>query len=230
MKKLVLSICLVMLCILKANAQEPKMVSTDPSNRNVLIEEFTGRNCGYCPWGQYFVNQTIKENPGRVFTVNIHKQSSLSPTNYPNLNTTNGGELFNTFGVSGIPAAAINRTGATVHPADGAAAVMVNEQLNKEAHRFKVLYVTGGGAMLQGVVEYIQSKTPIEVMCGSHAVCLTLDAPDEMCMPMYSSLVGTLLLGASYRSQHPVVQEHGKRIIDILTEKTLTIFTDQTGY
>lgn len=104
------------------------------------------------------------------------------------------------------------------------------EQLNKEAHRFKVLYVTGGGAMLQGVVEYIQSKTPIEVMCGSHAVCLTLDTPDEMCMPMYSSLVGTLLLGASYRSQHPVVQEHGKRIIDILTEKTLTIFTDQTGY
>ena len=104
------------------------------------------------------------------------------------------------------------------------------EQLNKEAHRFKVLYVTGGGAMLQGVVEYIQSKTPIEVMCGSHAVCLTSDTPDEMCMPMYSSLVGTLLLGASYRSQHPVVQELGKRIIDILTEKTLTIFTDQTGY
>ncbi len=111
MKKLVLSICLVMLCILKANAQEPKMVSTDPSNRNVLIEEFTGRNCGYCPWGQYFVNQTIKENPGRVFTVNIHKESSLSPSTYPNLNTLKGADIAKAFNKDGaLPKATVNRS------------------------------------------------------------------------------------------------------------------------
>lgn len=104
------------------------------------------------------------------------------------------------------------------------------EILNKEADRFKVLYVTGGGAMLNGIVEYIQAKTSIKVMYGSHASWLTQDTPDEMCMPTYSSLVGTLLLGASYRETHPVVKESGKRILDILTEKTLTIFTDQTGY
>ena len=104
------------------------------------------------------------------------------------------------------------------------------EVLNKEAERFKVLYVTGGGAMLQGIIEYLQAKTPIQVMYGSHALWLTPDTPDEMCMPMYSSLVGTLLLGASYRETHPMVKESGKRILDILTEKTLTIFTDQTGY
>lgn len=102
--------------------------------------------------------------------------------------------------------------------------------LNKEASRFRALYVTGGGAMLQGVVEYIQSKTSIQVMYGSHAAWLTSDTSDEMCMPVYSSLVGTLLLGASYREKHPVVKETSKRILDILTEKTLTIFTDQTGY
>ena len=102
--------------------------------------------------------------------------------------------------------------------------------LNKEAERFKVLYVTGGGAMLQGIVEYLQAKTPIQVMYGSHALWLTQDTPDEICMPMYSSLVGTLLLGASYRETHPLAKENGKRILDIITEKTLTIFTDQTGY
>lgn len=102
--------------------------------------------------------------------------------------------------------------------------------LNKEAERFKVLYVTGGGAMLQGIVEYLQAKTPIQVMYGSHALWLTQDTPDEICMPMYSSLVGTLLLGASYRETHPLAKESGKRILDIITEKTLTIFTDQTGY
>ena len=105
------------------------------------------------------------------------------------------------------------------------------EVLNKEAERFKVLYVTGGGAMLQGIIEYLQAQTPIQVMYGSHALWLTPDTPDEMCMPTYSSLVGTLLLGSSYRETHPVVKESGKRILDILTEKTLTIFTaDQTGY
>lgn len=101
--------------------------------------------------------------------------------------------------------------------------------INKEAERYSVLYVTGGGAMLQGIVEYIQSKTPITVMYGSHAAWLTQDTPDEMCMPTYSSLVGTLLLGATYRATHPLVKETGKRIIDILTEKTLTIFTEQAG-
>lgn len=102
--------------------------------------------------------------------------------------------------------------------------------INAEANRFKVLYVTGGGAMLQGVVEYIQAKTPIQVMYGSHALWLTTDTPDEMCMPAYSSLVGTLLLGADYRNKHPEVKTSGEGIFDIIKEKTLTIFTDQTGY
>ena len=110
MKKLLLSICLVMLCLVKANAQEPKLVSTSPSNRNVLIEELTGRTCGFCPLGQYYVNQTIKKNPGRVFTVNIHKQSSLSPTSYPNLNTTKGGDIAYAFNKDGsLPEAMVNR-------------------------------------------------------------------------------------------------------------------------
>ena len=102
--------------------------------------------------------------------------------------------------------------------------------LNAEASRFRVLYVTGGAAMLQGIVEYIQAKTSIPVMYGSHASWLTTDTPDEMCMPTYSSLVGTLLLGADYRNKHPEVTTSGEGILDIIKEKTLTIFTDQTGY
>lgn len=102
--------------------------------------------------------------------------------------------------------------------------------LNAEASRFRVLYVTGGAAMLQGLVEYIQAKTSIPVMYGSHASWLTTDTPDDMCMPTYSSLVGTLLLGADYRNKHPEVTTSGEGILDIIKEKTLTIFTDQTGY
>lgn len=106
------------------------------------------------------------------------------------------------------------------------------DSLNSEDERFGVLYITGGGAMLQGVLQYIQSRTNISVMYGSHAAWLTPDTPDEMCMPTYSALVGTLLLGASYRKAHPIAtpNDNRKKIIDFLTEKTLEIFTEQSGY
>ena len=103
------------------------------------------------------------------------------------------------------------------------------EILNNEADRLKVLYVTGGGAMLQGVVEYIQRKTTVTVDFGSHAQWISADSPDEFCMPKYSSLVGTLLLGAAYRIKHPQVKpyEKNKRILDSIMNRTLDMFTDQ---
>lgn len=113
MKKLLLSTCLVLLCLLQLKAQEPKIVSTEPSNRNVLIEELTGRSCTWCPLGQRHVNQAIKEFPGRVFTANIHSDggsASLSPIAYPNLNTLKGDDIYKLFGNGGLPAAIINRS------------------------------------------------------------------------------------------------------------------------
>lgn len=115
MKKFTLLVVLLA-SLFNANAQEPKFVSTEQENRNVLIEEFTGRLCGYCPYGQVFVNEVLAKYPGDVFTVNIHAPSSLSPTNYPNLNTTKGAEVYMAFNNGGgIPAVTINR-GETNHP------------------------------------------------------------------------------------------------------------------
>lgn len=100
--------------------------------------------------------------------------------------------------------------------------------LNKEADRFKVLYVTGGGAMLYGIVEYLQSKTPISVMFGSHASFLSSDTSDDMCMPVYSSLVGTLLLGDIYRQSHPMQsKDDNLPILEMLKQMTLDLFTEQ---
>lgn len=105
------------------------------------------------------------------------------------------------------------------------------ELINKEADRFNVLYVTGGGAMLNGLVEYLQTKTSIPVMYGSHAAFLSPDTEDEMCMPAYSSLVGTLLLGNTYREQHPgsLHVDGNMPLIEILKQKTLDLFTEQQG-
>jgi cell division ATPase FtsA len=105
------------------------------------------------------------------------------------------------------------------------------EALNKETHPLKVLYVTGGGAMLQGVVEYIQSKTPLPTMFGSHAGWLSEDTPDEYCQPQYASLVGTLLLAAEYRKAHPMVKTYKKNkpIIEEAKNMILDLFS-RTDY
>lgn len=128
---------MLLACVIQVNAQQPKYVSTEPANRNVLIEEYTGRNCGWCPVGQNIVNNIIEKNEGRVFTVNIHPQGNvLSPTTYPNLNTVKGGELYNVFGTGGLPAAVINRT---TEKAEGLVSdddtwePMANEQLSQIA-------------------------------------------------------------------------------------------------
>ena len=101
------------------------------------------------------------------------------------------------------------------------------EALNKEAQGIEVLYVTGGGAMLKGIVGYIQSMTSVKVMGGSHASWLTPDTPDEYCMPQYASLVGTLLLGAEYRKSHPQASYSVNRpLLEKIKEGTLRLFTD----
>lgn len=102
------------------------------------------------------------------------------------------------------------------------------EALNKEAQGIEVLYVTGGGAMLKGIVGCIQGMTSVKVMGGSHASWLTPDTPDEYCMPQYASLVGTLLLGAEYRKSHPQANNYsGNRpLFEKIKEETLKLFTD----
>ena len=116
MKKFTFLMCAVFACLLQVNAQQ--FVSTDPQNRNAVIEEFTGRMCGYCPYGQALVNQVLAQYPGQVYTVNLHAESSLSPTSSPNLNTTKGAEVLLAFNNGGgIPAVVVNR-GETMHPVE----------------------------------------------------------------------------------------------------------------
>ncbi len=84
-------------------------VSTEPANRNVILEEFTGRNCGYCTDGHFRANQIMAANPGRVWTVNVH-YGSLSPTTFPNLNVADGATIANGIYYDGIPSGAVNRS------------------------------------------------------------------------------------------------------------------------
>lgn len=76
--------------------------------RKVLIETFTGKNCGYDPDAHKIANELAAANPGRVFPINIHC-GGFSPTSYPNMNTTVGTEMMNAYNVQGFPCGNINR-------------------------------------------------------------------------------------------------------------------------
>ncbi|MDX1351042.1 MAG: hypothetical protein R3279_12370, partial [Putridiphycobacter sp.] len=53
-----------------AFAQLP--VSTMPDNKNVVLEEFTGITCVFCPQGHAIANTIAANNPGDVVLINIH--------------------------------------------------------------------------------------------------------------------------------------------------------------
>lgn len=107
MKKISLLAGALLACCMQVNAQD--FVSTAPANRNVIIEEFTGRDCGYCPDGHKIANQICHDNPGRVWAVNVHA-GGFAPTSFPNFNTTESNTILNGFGVSGFPSGAVNRS------------------------------------------------------------------------------------------------------------------------
>lgn len=99
---------LIALLTVTFSLRAQQYVSTEPANRNVILEEFTGRNCGYCPLGHHAFADLIASHPGRVWAANIHC-TSLSPTSYPNLNIPKGHQIANGFSFDGIPTAVANR-------------------------------------------------------------------------------------------------------------------------
>jgi len=55
------------------------IVSTDPENKKVVLEEFTGIHCGYCPDGHAIAQNIQNNNPGDVFIINIHQGGFANP-------------------------------------------------------------------------------------------------------------------------------------------------------
>lgn len=130
MKKITFALMALLAFSFSLRAQQ--YVSTEPSNRNAIIEEFTGRTCPYCPDGHLVSHQILEANPGRVWSVAYHAQSSLSPTTYPNLNTSISATIENAFAANSLPSAVINRSTAQIISRNQWASY-TNAQLNQAA-------------------------------------------------------------------------------------------------
>ena len=100
---------LISLLALTFTVKAQQYVSTEPANRNVILEEFTGRGCGYCTDGHRIANEIMAANPGRVWAINIHA-GGYAQTSYPNMITTDGNTIHGGFSITGYPTGVVNRT------------------------------------------------------------------------------------------------------------------------
>ena len=98
-------------------------VSTTPENKNVVLEEFTGIYCGFCPDGHVIGQGLHDANPNDVFLINIHTGGYANPNgpSDPDFNTIFGSALGSASGLSGYPAGTVNRaTFSGISPQGGA--------------------------------------------------------------------------------------------------------------
>jgi len=108
MKKFTFALMALLAFTFSLKAQQ--YVSTEPTNRNVILEEFTGRTCTWCPSGHVIANQIAANNPGRFWSVNIHSNGYFSATSYPNLNTDKGNSIRAGFNATSFPSGVVNRS------------------------------------------------------------------------------------------------------------------------
>ena len=84
------------------------IVSTEVQKRNVLIEEFTGVGCGYCPDGHARANAICEQYAGHAWAINIHAGGYASGSGYT---TPVGDGIHNEFysQIQGYPCGVVNR-------------------------------------------------------------------------------------------------------------------------
>ena len=107
--KFIISILLGALCLV-SNGQS--LVDTLPQNKKVILEEFTGIYCGYCPDGHLIANNLKYLYPDDLFIINIHEGGYANPgtSGDPDFRTPFGSIIANNTGLVGYPAGTINRT------------------------------------------------------------------------------------------------------------------------
>ena len=109
MKKILLSVFFLGSFLSSAQTN----VSTTPENKNVVLEEYTGISCPYCPDGHAIANSIKDNNPsGDVMLINIHTGGYANPQGPgTDFRTNYGSALATNAAVSGYPTGSINRVG-----------------------------------------------------------------------------------------------------------------------
>lgn len=87
-------------------AQTPTIVSTQVEKRNVIIEEFTGYHCTWCPDGHRVCNEIAEQHAGHAWSINIHQGYFANGSGYT---TTYGDNIAGLYNISSWPNGVVNR-------------------------------------------------------------------------------------------------------------------------
>lgn len=85
-------------------------VPTTVQKKGMLLEEFTGIHCGWCPKGHKIANALYRAHPDNMFVVAVHAGYYAEPgSDEPDFRTTEGTTINGTFGVESYPCGTVNR-------------------------------------------------------------------------------------------------------------------------
>ncbi|MCX6306029.1 MAG: Omp28-related outer membrane protein [Bacteroidetes bacterium] len=91
-------------------AQSQTLVTTQPLNKNIVLEEYTGIHCQYCPEGHAISAAILANHPGRAVVIAIHQGSFATPnTGEPDYRTPFGDALAGQTALTGYPSGTVNR-------------------------------------------------------------------------------------------------------------------------
>jgi len=91
-------------------ASAQTFVSTSVENKNIILEEFTGITCVWCPAGHLIGQQLHDANPNDVFLINIHTGGYANPQGPgTDFNTSFGSAIAGQTNLGGYPAGTVNR-------------------------------------------------------------------------------------------------------------------------
>jgi hypothetical protein len=100
----------ILFILFTASLFSQTIVGTDPENKNVVLEEFTGIHCGYCPQGHAIAQSILDNHPDDVVLIAIHTGGYAVPGNgEPDFRTEWGAAIAGQSGLTGYPAATVNR-------------------------------------------------------------------------------------------------------------------------
>lgn len=85
-------------------------VSVEPRKKNMLLEEFTGIHCGYCPQGHAIGQTLLRAYPENMYVIAIHSGPFASPgPDEPDFRTGYGEAVDSELEPNGYPSASVNR-------------------------------------------------------------------------------------------------------------------------
>ena len=103
-------IILVIFLFLSSFVDAQTIVSTNPENKKIILEEYTGIHCTYCPDGHEIAQSLKDANPDNVFIINIHTGGYATPSSgEPDFRTSFGDAIAAQSNLTGYPSGSVNR-------------------------------------------------------------------------------------------------------------------------